>query len=48
MRENVWTFDRTFEFVKAKRPSKNTNPNFGFKAQLRDYEKELCVLKVSG
>jgi hypothetical protein len=43
MKENNWTFEHSLNYVKSKRPSKYTNPNYGFKKQLKDYEIELSL-----
>jgi hypothetical protein len=43
MRQNKWTYERSFDFVKSRRPLKYTNPNYGFKQQLKDYERELKI-----
>ncbi len=41
MKENHWTYQQSFEHVKLKRNFKYTNPNYGFKIQLKAYEQEL-------
>ena len=41
MKENLWTYEESLKFVQSRRPLKYTNPNYGFKQQLKDYEKEL-------
>jgi len=43
MKENSWTYERSFNFVKSRRGVKYTNPNFGFRQQLKDYENELQI-----
>jgi hypothetical protein len=43
MKQNNWSYEKSFDFVKARRPLKYTNPNFGFKKQLKDYERELNI-----
>jgi protein-tyrosine phosphatase len=39
MKEYNWSFEKSFSFVKSKR--EGTNPNFGFKKQLKSYESEI-------
>lgn len=46
MKEKKWTFEDTFNYVKLKRQSKYTNPNFGFKKQLKEYEKEVLYERI--
>lgn len=43
MKQNNWSYEKSFDFVKARRPLKYTNPNYGFKKQLKDYERELNI-----
>jgi dual specificity MAP kinase phosphatase len=43
MKQRNWSFEESFKFVKLKRNSKYTNPNFGFLKQLKDYEQELNI-----
>lgn len=39
MRENKWTFEDSYNFVKKKKPS--IKINYGFLDQLREYENEV-------
>lgn len=41
MKEYSWSFEKTLEFVRSKKP--NTNPNFGFVKQLISYEEDLRI-----
>ncbi len=43
MKENNWSYEYSLNYVKSKRGLKYTNPNFGFKLQLKAYEKELKI-----
>lgn len=43
MKEFNWGFEEAMNFLKSKRPL--SNPNFGFKKQLKSYEKDLNTEK---
>ena len=43
MKENKWGFEKSYNFVKSKKPS--INPNYGFQNQLKMYEEELINSK---